>query len=130
MTGSSVGFERPAIACEKCGTSVSLLLATKLFKSVKKLSDPFPAKCPCGHEAEYPKSAIECLCQCREGYVANKAKAKKPRAKGIAVIGGSYTGRGRENAEGSVETCQPAHAGISRDTDRYNQYWENEAGDL
>jgi len=49
--------------------------------------------------------------------MAKKAKAKKPRAKGIAVIGGSYTARGEKMLKVAVATCQSAHAGISSDVD-------------
>lgn len=62
MSGSSAGFNRPGAVCENCGKPFSLRLAIKDFKSVEKLPDPFRAKCyGCGHEADYPKSAIGIL---------------------------------------------------------------------
>jgi hypothetical protein len=57
---SAVGFTRPGLRCEKCGEPFSLFLGTGQDR-VEKLPDPFEAKCPCGHVATYPKSAIYTL---------------------------------------------------------------------
>jgi hypothetical protein len=62
--GSSAGFKRPGLKCVKCGVPFALTLAVQPMESVKKLPDPFRAKCPsliCQHEATYPKSAIQTL---------------------------------------------------------------------
>ena len=62
MSGSSAGFKRPGAACVNCNEPFSLFLAVKDFRSIEKLLDPFQARCPmCGHEADYPKSAIGIL---------------------------------------------------------------------
>lgn len=39
--------------------------------------------------------------------MAKKPEAKKPRAKGIAVIGGSYTGRGEKMLKGPWRLVSP-----------------------
>jgi hypothetical protein len=39
--------------------------------------------------------------------MAKKAKAKKPRTKGIAVIGGYYTGRGEKMLKGPWRLVSP-----------------------
>ena len=62
MSGSSAGFSRPGLACERCGKGFSLVLGIEDFENIETLPDPFPAKCPlCSYEAIYPKSAIGVL---------------------------------------------------------------------
>jgi hypothetical protein len=60
---SSAGFTRPGIKCEHCGLPFSLSLTGAIgAREVKRLPDPFEAKCPmCDHTAMYPKSSIQAL---------------------------------------------------------------------
>jgi hypothetical protein len=58
---SGAGFVRPGLRCEKCGLPFALSLVADVFseRDLKKLSDPFEARCPmCKHQATYPKSSI------------------------------------------------------------------------
>ena len=62
MTGSSPSFKRQGLSCAECGAPFALSPNLLQVESIQKLSDPFRAKCPeCGHEATYPKSAIQIL---------------------------------------------------------------------
>ena len=58
---TSAGFTRPGLNCVKCGLPFALSLMASEIR-VEKLPDPFQAKClACGHDATYPKSAIQTL---------------------------------------------------------------------
>jgi hypothetical protein len=62
MSGSSAGYSRAVLTCEKCGSTGALWRMAKKFVSFEKLPDPFPAKCGvCEHEANYQKSAVQLL---------------------------------------------------------------------
>lgn len=60
---SKAGFTTPGLQCEQCGIPFALSLAGILGRrQVERLPDPFEIVCPlCGHEAIYPKSAIQTL---------------------------------------------------------------------